>query len=204
MSKTIQDIFKYDADLKQHILWQYENAPALKSLIEQKAAWYKVNVNDFWNYIRANFLNIKTANDWGLNLWGKILKVKRIYKINGADISLSTELYRRLVLGKLQLLYSNGTVPEIHKYCNNVFSDYVTPFSWAVLVFDNHDMSITYQLNFSPTTEELALILSRDFFPTPAGVEEHINIIPYKNIFGFYRTEFQPFNQVPFWNGQTI
>ena len=197
---TINDILQYNPDLEQHILWQYDNAKVLKAIIEAKKTWYYNNLQDFWGQIVYNFLNIASANDWGLNLWGKILQVKRLYDINGQQISLSKELYRRLIKGKLKLLFSSGSIPEIHKYCNDIFKDYIQDNSFAVYVKDNNDMTLSYTINFVPTTEELALLYDRSFLPTPAGVKANIRIIPAIDLFGFYGTEFQPFNHGVFYN----
>lgn len=201
---NITDITKLDINLIQNILWQYEQAENLKGLITQKDKWYKTNVNTFWQEIITNFLNIQNANDWGLNLWGKILDVTRIYNVNGTLTTISPELYRRLILGKLQLIRSNGTVPEINKYLNFIFSPYVTETSPATTVRDNLDMTITYVFHFDPTDEELALIYSRKFLPTPAGVEDKVYIMNPNEIFGFYDTGFQPWGQAPFWDGRYL
>ena len=200
----IHDIFTFDTNLIQNILWQYERAESLKGLIKSKEEWYKTNLDDFWGKIVDDFLNIKTAKDWGLNLWGKILNVSRITNVNGVQTIISTELYRRLILGKLQLIRSNGTVPEINKYLNFIFSDHATNTSFAATVRDNYDMSIIYVLNFEPTEEELALIYSRTFLPTPAGVLDRVFILEQKSIFGFYNTGFQPWGQAPFWDGRFL
>lgn len=200
----IHDVFTFDTNLIQNIIWQYENAENLKSLITAKQDWYHENLTEFWEKIVNDFLNINTANDWGLNLWGKILKVSRIYNVNGVQTTLSTELYRRLILGKLQLIRSNGTVPEINKYLNFIFSTHKTDTSLAAYVKDNYDMSVYYVLNFEPTDEELALIYSRTFLPTPAGVEDKIYLLDQTTIFGFYNTGFMPWNQAPFWDGRYI
>lgn len=204
MAKTIQDIFTFDANLIQNVLWQYDNAAVLKSLVNSKNEWYSENLNGFWQQIIDDFLNINTANDWGLNLWGRILKVKRLYNVNGQQISLSTELYRRLILGKIQLIRSNGTIPEINKYLNFVFSPYITPTAFAAFAQDVYDMRIVYVLNFEPSDEELALIYSREMLPTPAGVEDKIYLMPESAIFGFDGSGFQPWNQAPFWDGRYI
>ena len=203
-NKQIQDIFTFNSNLIKHVIWQYDNAEIFKNLIESKNEWYSDNLNGFWEKIVSDFLNINTANDWGLNLWGKILQVKRLYNVNGEQVNLSKELYRRLILGKLQLIRSNGTVPEINKYLNFIFSPYTTESAWASTVRDNLDMSIVYILNFEPTEEELALIYSRTFLPTPAGVEDKIYLMPQDKIFGFNGTGFQPWNQAPFWDGRYI
>jgi hypothetical protein len=200
----IHEVFNFDANLIENIIWQYDNAEKLKSLILSKNEWYSENLNAFWGTIVSDFLNIQTATDWGLNLWGNILQVSRTYNVNGVITTLSTELYRRLILGKMQLIRSNGTVPEINKYLNFIFSTHATTTSFAATVRDNLDMSVVYVLNFEPTDEELALIYSRTFLPTPAGVEDKIYLLDQKKIFGFYDTGFQPWGQAPFWDGRYI
>ncbi len=199
----IHDSFSLPADLLTNITWQYENAEKLKSLISQKNDWYSKNLNDFWLGIVDNFLNISTADDWGLGLWGKILNVTRIYNVNGVQTTLSTDLYRRLILGKLQLLFSNGTVPEINSYLNFIFKDHSTATTNAY-VKDQCNMTVYYVLNFTPTDEELALIYSRDFLPTPAGVEDKIYLLDQSTIFGFNETGFMPWSVAPFWDGHYI
>ena len=200
----ILDIFTFNTNLINNVIWQYENAENLKSLIQSKEDWYTENLNNFWQGIIDDFLNINTADDWGLSLWGQILKVNRVYNVNGADTTLSTDLYRRLILGKLQFIRSDGTAPVINKYLNFIFSPYVTDTAYAATVRDNLDMSIVYVLNFEPTDEELALIYSRTFFPTPAGVQDKVYLMPQSSIFGFYGTGFQPFGQGTFWDGRYL
>lgn len=201
---NILDLFNVEENLTDNILWQYDNAPNLKSLIESKQEYYNQNNSEFWQQIITDFLNINTATDWGLNLWGQILQVNRIYILNGKTLTLSTDLYRRLILGKLQLIHSNGTVPEINQYINSIFSNHKTDTTIAGFVKDELDMSVVYVLNFEPTEEELALIYDRDFFPTPAGVEIKVYLLDQKKIFGFYGTGFQPWGQAPFWDGRYI
>lgn len=200
----INDIFVFDTNLIQNVIWQYENAENLKGLISQKEDWYNENLKQFWEKIVTDFLNINTANDWGLNLWGQVLQISRTINVNGVLTNISTELYRRLVLGKLSLIKMNGTVPEINRYLNFIFKDYKSENSLGAIVRDNYDMSITYILNFEPTEEELALIYSRTFLPMPAGVQDKIYILEEKNIFGFYDTGFQPWGQAPFWDGRYL
>lgn len=200
----IHDVFTFDTNLIQNIIWQYENAENLKKLITQKQNWYQTNLNDFWQKIVDDFLNIETATDWGLNLWGQILEVSRIYNVNGKQTTLSKDLYKRLILGKLQLIRSDGTPPKINQYLNFIFSNHKTETSLAAYVKDNYDMSVYYVLNFEPTDEELALIYSRTFLPTPAGVEDKIYLLDPTKIFGFYNTGFMPWNVAPFWDGRYI
>lgn len=200
---NILNIFEFDENLIQNVIWQYDNAPALKSLIEAKDEYYNTNLTLFWDKIVSDFLNIHTATDWGLNLWGKILQLNRIYNINGQTITLTTETYRRVILGNLQLIHSNGTIPEINKYLNFIFKN-DEGANFQSYAFDNNDMSVQYVLNFEPTLEELALIYARVILPTPAGVQDRLYILEQTKIFGFYDTGFQPFGQAPFWDGRFI
>lgn len=199
---NILDITKYNPAFDKHIIWQYDNAKCLKSLIAAKKEWFNTNVKQFWADIVTNFLDISTANDWGLLLWGKILQEKRQYLINGILTNLSTALYRRVIKAKLNLLFSAGTVPDILNFVNFIFADYSTTELPAVTVRDNLDMTITYVFNFQPTAEEDALIQDDKFLPRPAGVLANRMIIPNLQIFGFEGTGLQTWNNGTFWNGQ--
>lgn len=201
---NIYELFNFNTNLLSSIIWQYDNAQNLQSLITQKNDWYNANVEQFWQDIITNFLNINTANDWGLGLWGNILQVSRTINVNGQLTTLSKEMYRRLILGKLSLIKSNGSVPEINAYLNFIFQDKKTSTSLGAIVHDNQDMSLYYIFNFEPTDEEMALINSRTFLPTPAGVQDKIYILEEYKIFGFYNTGFQPFGQAPFWDGRYL
>ncbi len=199
----IHDSFALPADLMKNITWQYDNAEKLKSLISNKNDWYSENLNSFWQGVVDNFLNISTATDWGLDLWGRALNVNRIYNVNGEQVTISTDLYRRLILGKLQLIHTDGTVPQINKYLNFIFKDHATVTTNAY-VKDQLNMTVYYVLNFTPTDEELAVIYARDFLPTPAGVEDKIYILDQSIIFGFDNTGFMPWSVAPFWDGHYI
>lgn len=200
---NILDVFEFEENLTENIIWQYDNAENLKGLIKRKESYYSENLQQFWQIIVKEFLNIHTAEDWGLNLWGKILKLNRIYNVNGTDVTISKELFRRVVLGQLQLIHSNGTIPEINQYLNFIFKKDESS-NFQSYAFDNNNMTIQYVLNFEPTDEELALIYSRTILPTPAGVLDRVYILDQSKIFGFYDTGFQPWGQAPFWDGRYI
>lgn len=67
--------FDYTVDLTQAILWQYNNATNLLSLIDQKQTWYNVNQTAFWQNWYTNVFNLLTANAFGLAVWSYILNV---------------------------------------------------------------------------------------------------------------------------------
>lgn len=65
--------FDYSVDLMQSILWQYNDAENLISLITQKQAWYTLNQSAFWSDWYANVFDLRTANFFGLAVWSYIL-----------------------------------------------------------------------------------------------------------------------------------
>lgn len=175
--------------LTNNILWQYDNAPSLKSLIESKQTWYDNNNEEFYSGLINNFLNINSANDWGLGLWGAVLQVPRIYNLNGEEVTLDRERYRKLIKAKLLLIKMNGTIPEIHKYLNFLFES-----SGQITVDDNLDMTITYRFNFNLSDLQLAILSTASLLPTPAGVKANILTLDSK-VFGFNGSGALPFNQ---------
>lgn len=67
--------FDYSVNLLQAILWQYDEATNLLSLINQKQTWYNVNQTQFWENWYTDVFNILTANQFGLSVWSYILNV---------------------------------------------------------------------------------------------------------------------------------
>lgn len=67
--------FNYNVNLLQAILWQYDEAKNLLSLINQKQAWYDKYQSQFWTDWYNNVFNIVTADQFGLSVWSYILNV---------------------------------------------------------------------------------------------------------------------------------
>lgn len=189
----------YAVDLLQALIWQYDNAPRLQKLIQQKQDWYNRNNTEFWTDWLKNVFNINTANDFGLTVWGKLLRVERTYTVNGESYSLDTEQYRLLLKGRLLYLSMNGSVPEINNYLHLLFSA-----RGRAYVIDNQDMTIRYVLEFMPTESEQVVLLNTKVLPRPAGVGYQINVIPPKTVFGFRGQNLSTFNHGTFWNRKDI
>lgn len=194
-------IFEYnpEIDLQKHIIWQYGNSPALQTLINKKQDWYNKNQTEFWQNWTKDVLNIATANDFGLSVWGNLLQVPRTYQINGVMTSLDKEEYRLLLRGRLLYLRTNGSVPEINQYLKLLFEADGTAF-----VRDNLDMTMTYILDFTPTPEQLTVLLNTNVLPRPVGVGYKIYVLPDEDIFGFDGSDWVGFDQAPFWSGADI
>lgn len=78
--------FDYSVDLLQAILWQYNEAINLQSLLTQKQEWYNINQSDFWSNWYTNVFDLRTANFFGLSVWSYILKLPLFVPINPEPI----------------------------------------------------------------------------------------------------------------------
>lgn len=187
-------IFEYDpsVDFEKHIFWQYNNAPNFKSLINAKQAWYDENQVKYWQDWVNNVLNINTANDYGLAIWGILLGIPRVYDVGGVNTTLTTSQYRTVILARLKLLHMRGTVPEINSLLNFLFGKYGKAY-----VIDNHDMTMTYRFNFNLSALQIAVLQTVTLLPRPAGVE--VNLVTLgDDVFGFNGSKALPFDQARF------
>lgn len=77
--------FDYSVDLLQAIIWQYEEATALVSLIQSKQTWFNVNQTTFWDSWYTNVFNLMTANAFGLVVWSIILNLPLFLLVQPED-----------------------------------------------------------------------------------------------------------------------
>lgn len=68
---------KWLINLEKTILWQYDKATRLTRIVLSKENWYKQNVTNFIVGFLIDIFNLKTANGFGLSVWGKILNFPR-------------------------------------------------------------------------------------------------------------------------------
>lgn len=190
--KTLQ--ISPEINLKQCLLWQYNNAPALRALILQKQDWYKTHQEDFWNYWYGSVFNLDTADDFGLTVWGEILDFPRQVKsVDGSLHVLTTEQYRTVLKGQMLKFNMGVTAPEVNKWLSVVFGA-----QGKAYCLDNLDMTaIPFVFEQSPSDEILWLLANVDFLPRPAGVGYEVRIIG-KDVFGFDGSGLQPFDQGTF------
>lgn len=184
---TVQE-FDYSVDLLQNILWQYDNAPNLFSIVQKKQLWYAMNHTEFWSNWYDDVFNLNTANAFGLSVWALILDVP-IFADNGASptsypafgfdpvgqnftngnfasngngIVLPVSERRALLRLRYYQLTTNGSVTSINAALKDVFGA-------GKYVQDNLNMSLTYVL--AGVSAPLVYVLSTmDILPRPAGV----------------------------------
>ena len=166
---TVQE-FDFSVNLLRAILWEYQEAESLQSLLQQKQDWYTENQTQFWQDWYRDVFNLQTANDFGLTVWSIILNQKIHVSVNftpatdeafgfgqyrmnftrgnfrsttGGAYRLPTEVARIVLQLRYFQLIGTSTVPSINRALAWVFRNYGLAY-----VEDNNDMSQTYFFNF--------------------------------------------------------
>lgn len=191
MTNTIQQ-FDYSVDLLKALLWQYNDAVNLQSILESKAAWYKMNHADFWEAWQRDVFDLRTCNDFGLSVWAIILKQPLF--VTGTESGQPTwgfgEFHRNFTRGNfgdgsgevhritaetarilLQIRYfqltSSGTLPETNRMLKWIFKE---NYGSAFLA-DHENMTQTYVFQFPLSADLRYIFRNFDVLPRPAGVD---------------------------------
>lgn len=206
MSDSVQT-FDFSVNLLRCLLWQYNDAERLQSLLRQKQVWYDQNQTAFWQNWITDVFDLRTANDFGLSVWGKILDESRdsyvpgvgidypafgfgryrrnfgrgnFRRANAGYIRLGIEQYRLLLQLRYFKLTSRGTVPEINAFMRRLF-----PEQTNIYVLDPLDMSFAiYVFSTAPATWQRYVLADMDALPRPAGVGTQIRVVT-RRTFGF-------------------
>ena len=76
--------FNYSIDVIRALLWQYDNSPNIKALLQGEQTWLDGNQQAFWSDWYDNVFNLETANDFGLSVWSIILGLPLFLDLNPA------------------------------------------------------------------------------------------------------------------------
>lgn len=204
MTVDIQQ-FDFSVDLLRALLWQYNEAGKLQSLLEEKQAWYTENQTNFWTDWYNNVFNLQTANDFGLEVWSIILGQPLFINVAidgrvswgfgayhenfdrsnfapGASgtFRLPTETARILLKLRYFQLISSGTVPETNRALKWIFGENYG-VAW---LNDDHDMTQFYTFTFALPADLIFIFNNFDVLPRPAGVGSSYRVIVV-DAFGF-------------------
>lgn len=187
------EFFDFSVNLLKAILWQYNEADNLQSLLQSKQDWYNTNQEQFWMDWYYNVFNLPTANEFGCNVWSIILALplfvntpptsldapifgfdssfyKNFNRGNfgtraGGSSALSLATKRLALRLRYFQLVTSGTVPEINRFFEYLFGSLGGAF-----LLDNGNMTQTYIFKFPLTAELKYLFGNFDILPRPSGV----------------------------------
>jgi len=173
------------------VISQYANSPVLTQLISDFADYVDQtqNFDDFYDLV----WNVDTAQGHGLDVWGRIVDVRRTLHIPtpgtffgfeeavGAEpfgqapffsgdplttnFDLSDTAFRTLIFAKALANISDGSIPSINQMLLNLF-----PNRGNAYVTDGLNMSMTYTFGFSLSPVEFAIVSQSGVLPKPVGV----------------------------------
>ena len=210
MSQDIQT-FDFQVNVLRALIWQYNNARKLIGLLEQKQAFYDEQHRDFWqNWIRDVF-DLRTANDFGLSVWGKILNVPLADQefdsptdymafgfsdVVGIDPTLPTTNFSNGNFATttglvaltteqrrllLRLRYFSLISAATVPEINQFLNFLFADTSINAWVRDNNDMTIDYVFGRLPDSEVLYVLQEFDALPRPSAVSANLVIEPVRS-----------------------
>lgn len=185
--------FNNSCNLLSCLLWQYDKAENLQSLVQSMQNDFDGNTRDFWNNWYTNVFNIKTANTFGLQVWGATLGVERpSYLKDGVETPYSDNQYRLFMLSRALLFNMDGSIYQINRYMGFLFP------GKAIIVQDGLDMTINYLFYYDPTPEELTVLQNIEFLPRPSGVNVQVSYLNPNTVFGFEGSDLSNFDNGTF------
>lgn len=182
--------------ITKHISWQYEQAKSLVSIIKQKDSWLKIHNEQFWDLWFTNVFNLKTANEFGVSIWARILCAPLViflpldgstpfgfgennenfwysnFATAQAPIGLTLEEKRQV----LRLLYYkqtlNNSVVSINYALKDIFGDFGVCY-----ITEPTNMHVVYNIGFAMSSNMQTVLTNYDILPRPAGVSFELNIL---------------------------
>ena len=180
----------FNSNLFDVLLWQYNDATKLQQIIKDMQEFYDTNVKEHYDNWFRDFLNVDTADEFGLDLWARILninfaqeprqrKVDRVFAfdlrrnfyqsnfgINGVEENRLSVEQKRLIV-KLTYLkrYVKPTIPQIKAFLRAVIDKNVS-------ISDNFDMTaglISFSKNLNQDLKDV--IIKFDLLPRAVGTQ---------------------------------
>lgn len=150
MNKFIVDN-SADLDLKRVILWQYDQAEKFVGWVGILRDFFLASTEQFWDSLpgRVNISIADSVEDFGLSIWGLVIGVGRpSVTVDGIVKTISSELYRRILIARFRLSSSNASIEAYDDFVDFIFQSNVS-------VSDNGNMSMTFEWigSGSPTSD---------------------------------------------------
>lgn len=205
MATPIQkQVFDPSANVLLALLWMHNNAARLTCLMRGKQDWVNTNQRDFWDAWKRDVFDLRTANAFGLQVWGIILGVP-------VSISDGSSPVIRPAWGfeEFNENFNNGnflpsmgttdplTIDEARFVLQlRYFSLICRPCTWQINEFlsrvfptvscrDTLNMStIIYNFETPVSPALMGVLLTKNIFPRPATVGVAVNVMG-RDVFGF-------------------
>lgn len=173
--------YNFQQDLSKIILWQYDDAEKLKSIVANEQDFMDEAVTKFWEDFDKNVFKLETCNTFGLELWGKLLNVARpTYTSGGVVHEYSDEQYRLVLQARVYVLTFDGSAKALNQFFKMLLPQY------PVAITDNLDMTVSFSFATEPTAEIKRLLEYEGFLPRPSGVKYIFNwAVDWSKTFGF-------------------
>jgi hypothetical protein len=207
------------------ILSQYASSTKLRGIIGSLNAG--LDISDFTDDFLTTIWDVSTADDYGLDVWGKIVGVSRYLNVNettptfGFDEALISSsdsgpkpfdeapMYDGVQLTSTFRLSTEAyRVLIMAKAMSNITDctipninkllRYLFQGRGDVFVAITGTMSIRYVFGFQLTDVEMAIMLSSDAVTKPAGVSVDLMSVDFNNTFGFNESNLSPFDSGTF------
>lgn len=194
-------------NVEQTIISQYASSSSIVQLIKSMDEYIDptANIDAFYELV----WNVYTAEGYGLDLWGRIVGVKRNLNLVDSILNLgefvftpgtyvlSDENFLTLILTKALSNITNCTAPSMNRLLTNLFKH-----RGRCYVMDLQKMSMNYVFEFYLEPYEVAIVTQSGAIPRPVGVKSFLIQIDTANTFGFAeQINLQPFNQGTFYPG---
>ena len=110
-------------NLGKTVLWQYDKAVRLLSVMKYMQVLYHCAVEQLWNAWVNKVLSIDNCGVFGCSIWGSFLGVPRptIVDNKGKTRLIATSVYRKLLKGAFYLMKTGCSYEEILGYLEIVF-----------------------------------------------------------------------------------
>jgi len=180
-------------DFEKTIISQYGNSPTILQLVQNMNAYLdpRADFDAFFDYV----WNVDTAQGFGLDIWGRIVNIRRELQIPNAPVyfgfkdalpgsypfdeapfydgtppatqtyKLADDAYRQLILVKALANISATNAPSLNQLLQNMFAG-----RGRCYVNDLGGMQLRYTFEFLLTPYEFAIMTQSGALPRPAGV----------------------------------
>lgn len=192
---------------QEYIQSQYGNSPTIKTILENFGD--VINPDADINVFYQNIMDIDSANGIGLDVLGKIVGANRILTLDeNTEVKLNDNMYKIYIKFKMLANISETSLAFLNKISYILYNN--TSLSATNVVtrgtLDNGDyyntnpmqVRFTWRTN-SVSNEDRAIFMQGVLFCLAAGVGWDLQIISENNdVFGFYGSGLNPFNQGTF------